>query len=29
VAFGEATITDADGKLLAVGRATYMIVAGK
>jgi acyl-coenzyme A thioesterase PaaI-like protein len=29
VAFGEATITDAAGKLLAVGRATYMIVAPK
>lgn len=29
VAFGEATITDAGGKLLAVGRATYLIVAGK
>jgi uncharacterized protein (TIGR00369 family) len=26
VAFGEATITDADGRLLAVGRATYMIL---
>jgi uncharacterized protein (TIGR00369 family) len=29
IAFGEATITDSDGTLLAVGRATYMIVAGK
>ncbi len=29
VAFGEASITDAAGKVLAVGRATYMIVAGK
>jgi len=29
VAFGEATITDVAGKLLAVGRATYMIVAPK
>jgi uncharacterized protein (TIGR00369 family) len=29
IAFGEATITDAAGKLLAVGRATYMILAGK
>ena len=29
IAFGEATITDAAGKLLAVGRATYMIVAAK
>ncbi|HZP38855.1 MAG TPA: PaaI family thioesterase [Methylomirabilota bacterium] len=29
VAFGEASITDAAGKILAVGRATYMIVAGK
>jgi len=27
VAFGETTITDAGGKLLAVGRATYMIIA--
>ena len=27
VAFGETTITDASGKLLAVGRATYMILA--
>ena len=27
IAFGEATITDDAGKLLAVGRATYMIVA--
>ena len=27
VAFGEATITDSSGRLLAVGRATYMIVA--
>ena len=27
VAFGETTITDAAGRLLAVGRATYMIVA--
>jgi uncharacterized protein (TIGR00369 family) len=27
VAFGEATITDAGGRLLAVGRATYMILA--
>ena len=27
IAFGEATITDAAGKLLAVGRATYMILA--
>lgn len=27
IAFGEATITDAAGQLLAVGRATYMIVA--
>jgi len=26
IAFGEATITDAAGKLLAVGRATYMIL---
>ena len=26
VAFGEASITDAAGKVLAVGRATYMIV---
>ena len=29
IAVGEATITDAAGKLLAVGRATYMILAGK
>ena len=29
VAFGEATITDGAGKLLAAGRATYMILAGK
>jgi acyl-CoA thioesterase len=28
IAFGEATITDSDGKLLAVGRATYMILPG-
>ncbi len=27
IAFGEATITDAAGRLLAVGRATYMILA--
>ncbi|MEX2221124.1 MAG: PaaI family thioesterase [Candidatus Rokuibacteriota bacterium] len=27
IAFGEATITDAAGKLLAAGRATYMILA--
>ena len=26
VAFGEATVTDASGKLVAVGRATYMIL---
>lgn len=29
IAFGEATITDAAGKLLAVGRATYMILPSK
>ena len=29
IAFGEATIMDATGKLLAVGRATYMIVVPK
>jgi acyl-CoA thioesterase len=29
IAFGEATITDSEGKLLAVGRATYMILAPK
>lgn len=29
IAFGEATITDDDGKVLAVGRATYMIIAGR
>ena len=27
--FGETTITDAAGKLLAVGRATYMILAAR
>src|SRR5262245_33044535 len=27
IAFGEATITDGQGKLVAVGRATYMILA--
>lgn len=27
IAVGETTITDAGGKLLAVGRATYMIIA--
>jgi uncharacterized protein (TIGR00369 family) len=27
VAFGEATVTDSGGRLLAVGRATYMILA--
>ena len=26
VAFGEARVTDGDGRLLAVGRATYMII---
>ena len=29
VAFGEATITDGQGKLVAVGRATYMILGAK
>jgi acyl-coenzyme A thioesterase PaaI-like protein len=29
IAFGEASITDGAGKLLAVGRATYMILAVK
>jgi uncharacterized protein (TIGR00369 family) len=29
VAFGEASITDAAGKVLAVGRATYMLVTSK
>jgi uncharacterized protein (TIGR00369 family) len=29
IAFGEATITDADGKLAAVGRATYMMIGGR
>lgn len=29
IAFGEATITDGEGKLLAAGRATYMIIAGR
>jgi uncharacterized protein (TIGR00369 family) len=28
IAFGEATITDGAGKLLAAGRATYMILEG-
>jgi acyl-CoA thioesterase len=27
IVFGEATITDATGKVLAVGRATYMLLA--
>jgi uncharacterized protein (TIGR00369 family) len=27
IAFGEATITDSAGRLVAVGRATYMILA--
>ncbi len=27
IAFGETTITDSAGRLLAVGRATYMIIA--
>ncbi len=27
IAFGEATITDGAGTLLAIGRATYMIIA--
>lgn len=27
IAFGEARITDASGRLLAVGRATYMLLA--
>jgi uncharacterized protein (TIGR00369 family) len=27
IAFGEATVTDAGGKVCAVGRATYMIVS--
>jgi uncharacterized protein (TIGR00369 family) len=27
IAFGEATVTDATGRVCAVGRATYMIVA--
>jgi len=26
IAFGEARVTDADGRLLAVGRATYMLI---
>jgi acyl-coenzyme A thioesterase PaaI-like protein len=26
IAFGEARITDATGRLLAVGRATYMLL---
>jgi uncharacterized protein (TIGR00369 family) len=29
IAFGEATVTDGDGTVLAVGRATYMILAGR
>lgn len=29
IAFGEATITDAEGRLLAAGRATYMIQAAR
>jgi uncharacterized protein (TIGR00369 family) len=29
IAFGEATITDSSGRLVAAGRATYMIVAGR
>jgi uncharacterized protein (TIGR00369 family) len=29
IAFGEARITDAAGKLLAIGRATYMIVGAR
>jgi len=29
IAFGEATVTDEAGTLLAVGRATYMILAGR
>jgi uncharacterized protein (TIGR00369 family) len=29
IAFGEATITDGAGTVLAVGRATYMILAGR
>lgn len=28
IVFGEARITDAGGRLLAVGRATYMILSG-
>jgi uncharacterized protein (TIGR00369 family) len=29
IAFGEARVTDAAGRLLAVGRATYLIIAGR
>jgi acyl-CoA thioesterase len=29
IAFGEATITDSTGKLVAVGRATYMILGAR
>ena len=29
IAFGEAQITDASGKLLAAGRATFMILTGR
>ncbi len=28
IVFGEASVTDAEGRLLAVGRATYMILPG-
>ena len=29
IAFGEATVTDAAGQLVAVGRATYMLLASR
>jgi len=29
IAFGEATVTDAAGKLVAAGRATYMLLASR
>jgi uncharacterized protein (TIGR00369 family) len=29
IVFGEARITDGEGALLAVGRATYMVLAGR
>jgi acyl-CoA thioesterase len=29
IAFGEARVTDGDGRLLAIGRATYMILGSR